>query len=171
MRLPMLSVGLWLHAACPQGRRGGVIFLPACSFSLAPELAQRCHVLSQKHCHPKCDKGKVIMRRSSVCPCSKGYFRFIVILGFIFIVSSLAIGTFLPLWEARSLYFRVRAAPPSVHAWQHQSCGGTTAAESRLPCGCPRMRAGVHRQDLRRVVRLQLPRRLHVSAACPCLLP
>jgi hypothetical protein len=42
-------------------------------------------------------------------PCSKGYFRFIVILGFFFIVSSLAIGTFLPLWEARSLYFRVRA--------------------------------------------------------------
>lgn len=39
--------------------------------------------------------------------CSLGYFRFYVILGFFIILSGSVIGIFLPLWEARHLFFKV----------------------------------------------------------------
>ena len=39
--------------------------------------------------------------------CSIGYFRFYVILGFIFILLATAIGTFMPVWEARNLFAKV----------------------------------------------------------------
>ncbi len=40
--------------------------------------------------------------------CSLGYFRFTVILGFIFILSATVIGTLLPVWEGRHLFAKVR---------------------------------------------------------------
>ena len=42
-----------------------------------------------------------------LCICSLGYFRFYVILGFFIIISGSVIGIFLPLWEARHLFFKV----------------------------------------------------------------
>ncbi len=38
---------------------------------------------------------------------SIGYFRFYVVLAFIFIIVASAIGIFLPLWEARGLFLKV----------------------------------------------------------------
>lgn len=46
--------------------------------------------------------------------CSLGYFRFYVVLGFIFLTAATAIGIFLPIWEARDLFFRVGLF---WHAW------------------------------------------------------
>ena len=45
-----------------------------------------------------------------LCSCSLGYFRFYVVLGFFIIISGSLIGIFLPLWEARHLFFKVTAA-------------------------------------------------------------
>ena len=39
--------------------------------------------------------------------CSIGYFRFFVVLGFIFILLATAIGTLMPIWEARNLFAKV----------------------------------------------------------------
>lgn len=44
-----------------------------------------------------------------LCARSLGYFRFYVILGFFIIISGSLIGIFLPLWEARHLFFKVNA--------------------------------------------------------------
>ena len=45
---------------------------------------------------------------------SLGYFRFFVILGFIFILLSTTIGTLMPVWEARDLFMKVRASPTAA---------------------------------------------------------
>ena len=79
--LPFLRTCLktWCHVALPAAKSN-----PACLFFL-----------------PSLD--------GSTWLCSLGYFRFYVVLGFIFLTAATAIGIFLPIWEARDLFFRVGA--------------------------------------------------------------
>ena len=46
--------------------------------------------------------------RQYAAPRSLGYFRFYVVLAFIFLLLATVIGTLLPLWEARDLFMKVR---------------------------------------------------------------
>ena len=55
--------------------------------------------------------------------CSLGYFRFYVILGFFIIISGSVVGIFLPLWEARHLFFKV-ATGSTYHEWVDKSSRG-----------------------------------------------
>ena len=67
-----------------------------------------------------------------VAACSLGYFKFYVVLAFIFLLIATVIGTLLPLWEARDLFTKVRFCgfATCMAAWQHPAL----ACTARLTC-------------------------------------
>ena len=60
-----------------------------------------------------------------------GYFRFYVVLGFFIIISGSLVGIFLPLWEARHLFFKV-VTGSTFHEWVDKSFrGGSSQGGSK----------------------------------------
>ena len=70
----------------------------------------------------------------SNCLRSLGYFRFYVVLGFVFLTAATAIGIFLPIWEARDLFFRV-GVPASMCQSQLQDPLKLLLAQNLVGCG------------------------------------
>ena len=72
---------------------------------------------------------------------SLGYFRFYVILAFIFLILASAIGIFLPIWEARDLFAKVLTGNTFKELIEKSFHGSRCAIPPILSCRniCPRV--------------------------------
>jgi hypothetical protein len=72
------------------------------------------------------------------CTCSLGYFRFYVIMSFIFLILASVLGTLWPIWEARDLFAKVLTGNTFQELIERSFHG------SRAGSRCAASYAGVH---------------------------